>query len=308
MSPVKTHKQAHAIKAAGAALPFPGLKVGITLMTRKPHRFDWWLRYHRSLGIYKVFVHVEDTPELLPLLRSDEFADFVVVSTGNDNSLDTHNPNSHDNYYTLMQRQERQVKSSVQKCREQGIEWLFHVDDDELLHFEVPFSRIVDSLATGVTCVVLVNIEAVPKDLSSECVFSDISVFTQHKMLAYRNGKSAGRTADADWHGPHRFTGSYYVVPVQRACVLHFESCLYEQWRNKFIKHKDIDEKKKQDIPFPFYRDSISLFQKDPDGGPDEERWKAFFRERKIGNFADLAESQKTQLALHDAAPQMVNG
>ena len=95
-----------------------------------------WLRYHRSLGIYKVFVHVEDTPELLPLLRSDEFADFVVVSTGNDNSLDTHNPNSHDNYYTLMQRQERQVKSSVQKCREQGIEWLFHVDDDELLHFE----------------------------------------------------------------------------------------------------------------------------------------------------------------------------
>lgn len=41
MSPVKTHKQAHAIKAAGAALPFPGLKVGITLMTRKPHRFDW---------------------------------------------------------------------------------------------------------------------------------------------------------------------------------------------------------------------------------------------------------------------------
>ena len=31
--------------------PEPSLKVGIVLMTRKPHRFDYWLRYHRSLGI-----------------------------------------------------------------------------------------------------------------------------------------------------------------------------------------------------------------------------------------------------------------
>ena len=80
-------------------------------------------------------------------------------------------------------------------------------------------------------------------------------------MLAYRNGKSAGRTADTNWHGPHRFTGSYHVVPVKRACVLHFESCTYEGWRNKFIKHRDMGEQKKIEIPFPFYRDSITLFQ-----------------------------------------------
>ena len=123
-----------------------------------------------------------------------------------------------------------------------GLEWIFHVDDDELLYFDTPFSRIVDGLAPGVTCIVLVNIEAVPKNLAPECVFEDIEVFTQHKMLAYRNGKSAGRVADSDWHGPHRFTGSYHVVPVARACVLHFESCIYEQWRNKFIKHREIEE------------------------------------------------------------------
>ena len=130
-----------------------------------------WLRYHRSLGIYHVFVHVEDTPELLPLLDSAEFKDFVTVTTGDDNSLDTHNPNSSDNYYTLMQRQERQVRRSVQSCRQAGIEWLFHVDDDELLYFDTPFSKIVDSLPREVTCVVLVNIEAVPDTLTSECIF-----------------------------------------------------------------------------------------------------------------------------------------
>ena len=93
---------------------------------------------------------------------SDEFADFVVVTTGEDGSLDTHNPDSSDNYYTLMQRQERQVRRSVAESRAMGIDWIFHVDDDELLYFYKPFSRIVDSLAPGVTCVVLVNIEAVP--------------------------------------------------------------------------------------------------------------------------------------------------
>lgn len=130
-----------------------------------------WLRYHRSLGICHVFVHVEDTPDLVPCLATDEFADFVTITTGNDNSVDTHNPNSSDNYYTLMQRQERQVRTSVQECRRLNIDWLFHVDDDELLYFYVPFSKIVEGLAPGVTCVVLVNIEAVPKALSSDCVF-----------------------------------------------------------------------------------------------------------------------------------------
>ena len=118
-----------------------------------------------------MFVHVEDTPELLPLLASEEFAEFVTVTTGNDNSLDTHNPNSSDNYYTLMQRQERQVRRSMAACRGNGFDWLFHVDDDELLYFEEPFSRIVKGLATGVTCLVVVNIEAVPKGLHSECIF-----------------------------------------------------------------------------------------------------------------------------------------
>ena len=104
-------------------------------------------------------------------LQSGEFADFVTVTTGNDNSMDTHNPNSTDNYYTLMQRQERQVRRSVQESRRMGLDWVFHVDDDELLYFDEPFCKIVEALSPGVGCVVLVNIEAVPKALHSECVF-----------------------------------------------------------------------------------------------------------------------------------------
>jgi len=276
-------------------------------MTRKPHRFDWWLRYHRNLGIYHVFVHVEDTPDLIPLLESPEFSDFVTVTTGNDNSLDTHNPNSKDNYYTLMQRQEIQVRRSVKSSRLMGIAWLFHVDDDELLYFKEPFSRIANEMPHDVSCIVLINVEAAPKALYSDCVFEDIDVFSKDLMLAYRNGKSAGRVAVADWHGPHRFTGSYHVVPVERGCVLHFESCTYEGWRNKFIKHREMGEQKKLDIPFPFYRDSITLFQEDHDGGSDELRWKNFYTKRKIEHFAPLTEAQKMRIKLSDNPREMVD-
>ena len=153
----------------------------------------------------------------------------------------------------------------------------------------------------------LTNIEAVPTALECECMFEHITSFTSQKMLAYRNGKSAGRCATSNWHGPHRFTGSYVVVPTSRACLLHFESCLYEGWRNKFLKHRDIDEKKKEAIPFPFYRDSISLFQKDGDGGRDEARWKAFYQRRKIDHFKEVPGSQRMRLRLTDHPEPMIS-
>ena len=121
---------------AGQPRPYAGLRVAITLMTRKPHRFEWWLRYHLSLGICHVFVHVEDTPELLPLLASAEFAPFVTVTHVSEHN-ELNNPKN-GNYYTLMERQEAQVLRSLDECPRHGIDWLFHIDDDELLHLEVP--------------------------------------------------------------------------------------------------------------------------------------------------------------------------
>ena len=156
------------------------------------------------------------------------------------------------------------------------------------------------------------------------------------------NGKSAGRCGFCTWLGPHRYTGRSVVVDADRAALLHFESCTYEMWRNKFSKHRHMEARKKVDIdkiPFPFYRESIRLFQAsraarrghgprgearegatprasephardpllpsahppttpprassrpdcaaqdDPTGGKNEERWRAFFVERKIKHF-----------------------
>ena len=313
------------------------LRVAITLMTRAPHRFDWWLRYHRSLGVCHVFVHVEATPELLPLLASEEFAGFVTVTststgdagtgtgagdgTGTGPSLGTSGLGNGassatggtgvdgelaNNYHTLMERQESQVRSSMQKARAMGIDWLFHIDDDELLHLDVPFAELVRGLDPTVTCLVLVNIEAVPSgELSPHCVFTSTDTFTLHRMQAYRNGKAAGNLrAKTGWKGPHRFAGTDHVVPLAQACLLHFESASYDMWKSKFLRHsKGTGATQRNEIPFELYRDSIELFQRDPTGGVDEARWKAFFLERKVGHFEGLAENQKKRIALSSADP-----
>ena len=47
--------------------------------------------------------------------------------------------------------------------------------------------------------------------------------------------------------------------------------------------------------------------QGDHDGGKDEVRWKQFFMERKVGNFSDLTEAQKTRISLSAASKPMIN-
>ena len=101
----------------------------------------------------------------------------------------------------------------------------------------------------AVSCLVLDNVEGVPHKLSAD--FTTISRFVSHDgdretgetefespMLAYINGKSAGRVGHCKPWGAHRFVprdkawseSSEWRVPLQDACVLHFESCPFVKW------------------------------------------------------------------------------
>lgn len=95
---------------------------------------------------------------------------------------------------------------------------------------------------------------------ASHCHRPDFSRACVSRPLPPTRVPSETRCASSVWlislltpwtAGPHRFTGSYHVVPVTCACVLHFESCTYEQWRNKFLKHRNTDEKKKAEMCEP---------------------------------------------------------
>jgi len=298
-----THASDSHESACGGSLH--GHQIAIALLTREPHCFDWWLRYHIGLGVCHFYVHVEETPDLLPLLQSDEFAPIVTITI----TTSEHDSIVRDNYYSLMDRQEHHVRSATDAARARGIEWLFHIDDDELLHFAEPFQALLASVPPTAACVVLQNVEGIPSDVDSTCIFADIHVFMKdvHKLLSYANGKAAGRVGACTWLGPHRYTGASHVIETSRACLLHFESCTYEAWRNKFAKHREMDAASKARIPFPFYRESISLFQRHPDGGADEVVWKDFFRSKKIDAMHRLPEAMKLRVTVKYPPPQMIN-
>ena len=213
------------------------------------------------------------------------------------------------NYNSLMRRQEAQVRRGLREAARDDVDWLFHIDDDELLHFAEPFQALLASVPPTAACVVLQNVEGIPSATDSECIFDDIHVFMKdvHKLLSYANGKAAGRVGACTWLGPHRYTGASHVIETSRACLLHFESCTYEAWRNKFAKHREMDAASKARIPFPFYRESISLFQRHPDGGKDEELWKDFFQKRKIDAMHRLPEAMKLRVTVKYPPPQMIN-
>ena len=80
-------------------------------------------------------------------------------------------------------------------------------------------------------------------------------------------------------------------------------------WRNKFSKHRHMEASKKVDIekiPFPFYRDSIKLFQNDATGGDNEARWREFFQQRKIKHFDRVPAADKFRLKVSPRPPNMI--
>jgi len=104
----------------------------IATVTRNPHRFDRWLEYYRSLGAAHVFLAVEKTPAVVAYCVAH--ADFVTVSE----TSPERNP-----YDSIIDRQVIHVDKALAACAQRGIGWLFHVDDDELLHFVEPWESIV---------------------------------------------------------------------------------------------------------------------------------------------------------------------
>jgi hypothetical protein len=177
-------------------------RFAVVTMTRMPYRFEEWLNYYRALGTDHLFIAVEESPEVESLLAEAPWCDMVTTSR----SKPEQNP-----YETVITRQERVMAWALRECESRGIPWLFHLDDDELLHFGQPWEETVAQVPLEATCLVVRNVEGVPDNDHSD--FTTISRFavgneTGWPMLAYINGKAAGRVGACSEMGPHRFTGA----------------------------------------------------------------------------------------------------
>ena len=109
-------------------------RFAVVTMTRRPYRFDAWLAYYRALGTDHIFIAVEDSPDVEALVADAPWSS-MVTATRSEPEL---NP-----YETVITRQERVMEWALAECEALGIPWLFHLDDDELLHLGQPWQEIV---------------------------------------------------------------------------------------------------------------------------------------------------------------------
>ena len=237
-------------------------RIGIANMMKNPIDLPLWLKYHRNLGISKFFIRLEDSPSWEEYLKD---IDDVYMESGT--SDETGN-----NYTTVIDSQVSFVNKILQdKQKMKDIDWLIHIDGDELIHGELDT---LIHLPNNVKTVKFTNAEAVFKEPKKRDTCFTATDFLRCDQGApcksYVNGKAAGRTNDPNVFlaGCHDFGykgdvsnegSSNYKIPFDKLHVLHFEGCSFGGWVEKFYHMSKGD---KGDMPFPYYKESIQATKK----------------------------------------------
>jgi hypothetical protein len=243
----------------GAETPYKPLKdhpikVGIAIIMRKPTDVNLWFEHHRNAGISRFYVRLEDSPAVAAYLRTLEDVYFE------EGESDTEN-----NYTTFQTRQREFVNKMLPKALADGMEWLFHIDVDELLEGDV--LKTLGDIPKDMLIGKLKNAEAVYAEGEPTC-FSAKKFIRCDKggpCTAYVNGKGVGRVTDGvTLGGPHDFVykgkvdpAVTYQIPFDDLHVLHYDSCTLGTWLEKFSHMSK--KAKLDDIVFPYYKKSIEV-------------------------------------------------
>jgi len=240
--------------------------IGIVSMMKNPKNIETWLKIHRNLGIKRFYIRLEDTPELVEFLKSQS-----------DVKTDISQSTGVNEYVEIQNRQAKMVDKALQDGRNDGIDWLIHIDSDEILKGNL---EEIANLPETTRTFWMQNYEALYSNVPAEednCFrakkFVNCSV---DKCVSYANGKGGGRTTvDVSVAGPHRFQSSQEDnAPRLNMIVEHYESCDFEKYKEKYLNLSK--QTTNNNIPFPYYNDSIAAAKK----GGEEDLKKTYIKYR----------------------------
>ena len=241
-------------------------RIAIVSLVKNPIDFPLWLKYYRKLGIKKFYIRLEDSPSWEEYIKNNKIIDDIELEIGN--SSDS------NNYTTLIERQKEFVNKIITKINNNNVDninWLLHLDSDEILYGDI---KIFDEIPNNKYVVKIQNAEALYDDKNNYTCFSSRNFLKCSEgapCKSYINGKSGGKIGTNGLYldGPHLFgiigaTNNDYIlnIPFDKLCVLHFESCTFGQWAEKFYH---LSKNDKQDNPFEYYKLSTNVNQKSYD-------------------------------------------
>jgi len=253
--------------------------VAIVLLSRRPLNLPLWAKYHLGyMGVNHVFMVVEDTPEFnrtwaaVPEQFRNRFTFFAEGARQADNDNRPLN-----DYQSLQDRQMNAMAHAKRVSKEMGIQWLVHIDDDELL-YSPSHRKVGDILASvqeDLEQAYIPNFEAVFESSRVQNCFEETRQINLDKpsFVSYANGKAALRVSAKDTQpaGPHQWR-DHMNRPLPSEIldsepfgspliVIHFESCPVARWKEKFWELGNISPEEVQHVPFGFYKQSILRMQ-----------------------------------------------
>ena len=235
-------------------LPTTGPKLGIVVLMRKPTDVALWFEHNRNAGITHFYVRVEDSPAVVAYLKTQ--ADVYYEEGASD---------PENNYTTFQNRQREFTNKMLAKAITDGLDWVFHIDVDELLEGDVV--KTLAAIPKNMLIGKLKNAEAVYEEGEPTC-FSAKKFIRCDKggpCTAYVNGKGVARpVAGVTLGGPHDFVYNgkvdptvTYQIPFDDLHILHYDSCTLGTWLEKFSHMSK--KAKLDDIVFPYYKKSIEV-------------------------------------------------
>ncbi|PNH10544.1 hypothetical protein TSOC_002722 [Tetrabaena socialis] len=247
-------------------------RVAIVSMMRDPNDIHEWLNYHMLKGVTRFYIRLETVDasedQVTQLLLSYPQVTLQIGDPTKTPGSESHDPPGQ----RQMLRQRAWVSEAIQMALKDGINWIVHIDSDELLECSGLVGDAINTDAMPDThTMVLKNFEAVygkdKVDVSKSK--KDGGCFTSKKVVdcstepcaSYANGKAVGRvTPFLQEAGVHRF---HYSGPLtdnalemQAMYLVHYESCDFPKYMDKFLK---LAGSEVSSFPFPYYNDSIAV-------------------------------------------------
>lgn len=236
----------------------------------------WWLAYHREL-FSKILLFIDDPAQQA---EADAIADNQIIVIAGDQTLHPHVDGLQGR---AMVRQERNTMAAIDYCRAHDIEWLCHLDDDEILY--ISKDHLDEAFGCKCNQLVFINLEVFPR-WNAENAFTECLYFKmngEYPFNFYGNGKAAARiSSDPMPAGAHRFAcQSEHTEVVNTGVVLHYSCATYNMWIDKYKNLGRFSDfwwdDKQHPIVMPFHlqsRDCISACIENGDYAPAVELWR----------------------------------
>lgn len=215
---------------------------------------DSFIKYHSHIGFSHFFIFF-DNPNDKAIIKASKYSDVTIIPKNDELKEKWKKSILYSKFEKVldtehMARQMLNVSTALRIALEKKIDWLLHIDIDEL--FYSPNKKLEEHFNeleyNNINSIRYLNFEALPEKIQINDYFKEVKLFKKNKLflnsfnliepnnyfLAYTHGKSAVRvTEDLEPKGVHSFTTEqiyFKNLPI----ILHYYCCGYQQFVDKF--------------------------------------------------------------------------